>query len=222
MIVLAITAAFFVPSEFNKTNNNTSFGSNNIPISELHGSFSINHDNISELVGDADYVFIGQIISEDGTEYKNPVMGETEDGEEYEIASPYTNYTVSNLNNIKGELVTDTEISIQKAGGLSQDGTHYFVYEEDKLPIPRDFYIFYAYAQPDGSLLVSGPNSNMKINVQTSRRSLNDYIIDSIRNISGAQEVIEVQKVIDALDTQVETNRNRFVSTYDVINNRLR
>ncbi|HHW70202.1 MAG TPA: hypothetical protein GX392_02510 [Clostridiales bacterium] len=203
---LVVITVLVVSFGFNRTRGNMTV-SGNIPVSKLHGSFSINFDNINELVGDADYVFVGAVISEDGTEYKHPVMGESEDGEEYEIASPYTNYTISVLDNIKGELVTDTEIPIQKAGGLAQDGSQYFVYEEDELPKQGSVYVFYAYAQPDGSLLVSGPNSNEKINVKA--KAVTDDPTGSLETISAVQEVI------DALDTQVETGRTRFVSTYD-------
>ena len=70
-----------------------------------------------------------------------------------------------------------------------------------------DVYVFYAYAQPDGSLLVSGPNSNEKIKVQATAFS-ND-LANKIKSDS------EVQEVISALDKQVETSRQRFVSSYD-------
>lgn len=203
---LVVIAVLVVSFGFNSTRGNMTVNGN-IPVSKLHGSFSINFDNINELVGDADYVFVGTVISEDGTEYKHPIMGEAADGEEYEIASPYTNYTISVLDNIKGELVTDTEVPIQKSGGLAQDGSQYFVYEEDELPEQGSVYIFYAYAQPDGSLLVSGPNSNEKINVKA--RAATDDLTGTLETISAVQEVI------DALDTQVETERMRFVSTYD-------
>lgn len=208
VVVLFIIAVLVVSLVFNDTKVDTNETRDNLPISKLHGSFSINCDNINELVGDADYVFVGTVISVDGTEYKNPVIGETEDGKEYEIASPYTNYTISVLNNIKGELITDKGIPIQKSGGLAQDRSRYFVYEQDELPTVGDVYVFYAYAQPDGSLLVSGPNSNEKIKVQATAAFSND-LANKIKSDS------EVQKVISALDKQVETSRQRFVSSYD-------
>lgn len=220
IIIVALTI-IAVPAVFAKLHN-TKISTNNdgdrLTVSELHGSFSIKHDNIHERIGDADYVFVGEVISKDGTEYKHPVICEEEDGSEYDIASPYTNYTVSNLNNIKGELITGIEIPIQKAGGLAPDGSRNIIYEEDELPIPGGIYVFYAYAQPDGSLLVSGPNSNEKINVLTEKigtlNGSND-ISESIEKITEEPEAVRIQEIIDACETQVETNRDRFVSKYD-------
>ena len=53
---------------------------------------------------------------------------------------------------------------------------------------------------------MSGPNSNEKINVKA--KAVTDDPTGSLETISAVQEVI------DALDTQVETGRTRFVSTY--------
>lgn len=38
--------------------------------------------------------------------------------------------------------MTDTAIPIQKSGGLSEDGSQYFVYEGDELPVVGNEYIF--------------------------------------------------------------------------------
>lgn len=206
--ILAVISLLGISTLFNKVGVNTIASNGNLPISEIMGSYTIDFNNINELVGDADYVFVGTVISEDSTVYKHPVMIETEDNKEYELTSPYTNYTINVMKNIKGELITDTEIPIQKAGGLAKDGSQYVIYEEDELPVTGGIYVFYAYAQPDGSLLVSGPKSNKKINVKPETFNSSDSA-NNIENIS------EVQKVIEALDDQIKTDRQRFVSNYD-------
>ena len=125
--------------------------SDEITTSYLRGTFSIDYSDLNAVVGDADYVFVGTVASEEGTVYKNAVTVETDDGKTREVSSPYTNYNVNVTKNIKGNLVTDTAIPIQKSGGLSEDGSQYFVYEGDELPVVGNEYIFFAYAQPAGA-----------------------------------------------------------------------
>ena len=178
------------------------FGPNKIKTSYLRGSFSIDYNNLNEVVGDADYVFLGTIANEEGTVYKYTSIIEREDGTTYEVSSPYTNYSVNVLENIKGHLVTDTAIPIQKAGGLSKDGTEYYIYEGDFLPTVGNSYIFFAYAQPDGSLLISGPVSNISIDNVTN-------------NISSLAISTEYENVVNAYKNQIDSGRTRFTSSYE-------
>lgn len=134
-----------------------------IPISRIQGSFVINVDDQRELAAFADYVFVGEVLKNEGYEYRHPVAMEDGNGNEIMRGSPYTNYTVQVLENIKGNLIMDKGIPIVKEGGLSEDGSCYEMFEDDELPVEKGIYIFYAYAQKDGSLLLSGPNSNIKI-----------------------------------------------------------
>lgn len=67
------------------------------------------------------------------------------------------------MENIKGELETDKPIPVQKAGGISEDGSSIVTFDDDVLPEVGQSYVFLAYAQDDGSLLVSGPNSNTEV-----------------------------------------------------------
>lgn len=122
-----------------------------IPISRIQGSFAINVHDQRELVAFADHVFVGKVLKNEGYEYI--------------YSSPYTNYTVQVLENIKGNLIMDKGIPIVKQGGLSKDGSYYEMFEDDELPAEKGIYIFYAYVQKDGSLLATGPNSGIKIDI---------------------------------------------------------
>lgn len=66
---------------------------------------------------------------------------------------------------MKGELRTENPIEIIKDGGVAQNGEAVYLYEADCLPQVEQEYIFLAYAQEDGSLLVSGMGSNVPIEV---------------------------------------------------------
>ena len=80
--------------------------SDEIKTSYLRGTFSIDYSDLNAVVGDADYVFVGTVASEEGTVYKDAVTVETDDGKTREVSGPYTNYTVNVTKNIKGNLVT--------------------------------------------------------------------------------------------------------------------
>ena len=63
-------------------------------------------------------------------------------------------------------------ITITKAGGLSETGD-LVLYENDSLPDVGKVYVMTASAQPDGSLLVSGPNSSKLFDQKITTRSSN-------------------------------------------------
>lgn len=119
-------------------------------VSYLRGCFVIDYNNLSAVVGDADYVFVGEVVSEDGTEYKDYVTVETE---------------------------TEEAFPIMKYGGVSEDGRACYLFEGDELPAVGGTYIFFAYAQEDGSLLINGPVSNVPMeNDEGVARMNNDEI----------------------------------------------
>lgn len=170
-----------------------------IPIKRMHGTFVIDPNNVNEVVGNADFIFVAYINKEKETVYKNPVQMETENGSK-EVSTPYTNYSITVIDNIKGNLKKNNEIMIQKHGGLNKEKTEYFVFENDELLSVDKYYIISAYAQPDGSLLIAGPNSNLKL----------DYA-----NKSDIMSSSEYKKYKDAVKNEVKTNRKRFKSIYE-------
>lgn len=158
----------------------------------MRGDFAVDVDSPYELVGYSDYYFIGEVISQKGTEYRDPIDVETENGTE-EVTSPYTNYEIKVIKNIKGNLPMNKNITITKAGGLSETGD-LVLYEKDSLLDVGQVYVMTASAQPDGSLLVSGPNSS-EIFAQITTQSSDTDVYD---------------KFNDIYSNEVEFNRERF------------
>ncbi|WP_081327507.1 MULTISPECIES: hypothetical protein [Paenibacillus] len=184
-----------------------------VPTSYLHASFDINVDNPKEVVGFADYVFVGFVEEMTGTDYKFPVTKETEDGPK-ELKSPYTNYSIKVLDNIKGNLKKDVSIPLQKSGGLSEDKSTYLLYEDDFLPQKGKAYVFTAATQPDGSLLVSGPNSNIEVKTDFfSKNSIQKLSEESIAN--ELTKTDEYKKYQDAYKNEIDKDRKRFTSKYE-------
>lgn len=192
----AIIILFYITNNIKGTNKAE------IPIFNISGSYSIDVSNPKAIVGDADYVFVGQVIEETGTIYKNKVPIEQENGEINYIGSPYTNYSVSIIKNLKNELITDDPISILKSGGIREDGSAYDIFESDTLPEVGKTYIFSAYTQDDGSLLVVGPNSTISIDNANSSP-------DTLTKSS------EYKTYEAAVKDPIKTNRKHLKSKYD-------
>lgn len=129
----------------------------------MRGTFVYDISDIREAVGIVDYVFVGSIVSNNGTTYEDIVVMEDETGRPKEVGTPYTHYTVQVNDNIKGELKTKAAIEITKHGGVMQDYKGVFLFKNDTLSEVGQTYVFLAYAQPDGSILISGPDSNVQI-----------------------------------------------------------
>lgn len=161
-----------------------------IKISHINATFAVDVDSPYELVGFSDYYFICEIISQKDTEYRDPITIETENDSE-EVSSPYTNYEVKVIKNIKGDLPLDENITITKAGGVAENGD-LILYENDSLLETGKFYSITASAQPDGSLLVSGPNSSQ--------------IFESISESSSDK----YEKFEEIYENEVDFDRERF------------
>ena len=176
-----------------------------VKTSYMEGDFAINYNDLNQVVGSADYVFVGTVESDEGTVYKNYVTMETENGGTKEVGAPYSNFMVTVIENVKGNLITEKPIPVQKHGGLSEDGTTIYLYEGDELPMVGSTYIFFAYAQQDGSLLISGPVSNIHL----IKKNIDEEVIDIYK------ELPEYHEILEAYENQVEEERTRFKSSYE-------
>lgn len=146
--------------------------------------------NPNKVVGFADYVFVGYVNEQTGTEYK----GSRKD-------RPYTNYSITIIKNIKGTLKQDEPISVQKHGGLSKDKSVILLAPDDELPKKEILYIFTGLAQTDGSLLIYGSNSNIALESNINKENL---------------DVSEIVKIYEnAFANQIDYERQRFISIYD-------
>lgn len=167
-----------------------------LPVEHLLGDFAVDVNSPYEVVGFADYYFIATVDETVSTSYRNEVTVESETGGTRSVATPYTDYSVSVLRNIKGTLPKGEPISITKAGGISQDEKSVVIYEDDMLLEPGKTYAMAASVQKDGTLLISGPNS-----CEVIENSVN--VIDSDTDVYCSYYANEV-----------EYNRERFECIY--------
>jgi hypothetical protein len=198
IIILLILSAILISlwaSTHKPVTINTGESFRDLPIMRISGSYIIDVDNLNELVGDASYVFVAKVIREDGNEYRDHVTKESENGGTETFGRPFTNYSVNIIENIKGNLITEDTIPLRKSGGLYEDGSGYAIFEDDELPVVGETYIFFANADFDGVPLVSGPNSNPKIDIPAKTKTVN---IEKI--VKDSKKVTEIK---DATKTQV-------------------
>lgn len=179
--------------------SNNDVSTSELPVLNMAGSFSIDVHDLTQIVGDADYVFVAKVLDEVETLYKDTVTIETSQGPK-EVSDPYTKYKITVVDNIKGNIKKNMEFEILKAGGISEDHKSIVLYEEDQLFQTGKYYIMAAYAQPDGSLLVSGPNSSLALNET------------SIDKIVSSEEYKEYKK---ALENEFKSDRKRFKSIHE-------
>lgn len=177
-------------------------------ISTLEGSYTIDVHSYPALAGNADYVIIGKVVDELEVNYKWPVMIENEDGSEREDTVPYTDYSVEVIENLKGELTQEEPITITKEGGVTKDGEFYILHNDDTLPAVGNEYVFYVYAQEDGSNLVSGPNSSIPI-------ENNDGSEITTRTVQEDESNV-LDQVKEGIENQIETKRIKSISNDDV------
>ncbi len=143
-----------------------------------HVLLAIDETDLRQYVGTVDYVFVGRVLEAD-------VAVTLEDDK--------SQYTIQVEQNLKGALVP--EVTCSKHGGILPDGTR-VLYASDRvqdtgLPEVGKRYLFMAYAQSDGSLLLS---------------ELYGSVEATAENIALWQGYVA---------DQIPYDRQRFVSKYD-------
>lgn len=167
LIACIITGYMLIPGDKKIAKDVSKIDMDTLPIKTMKASYAYDISDKRIAVGVADYVFVGNVLSNDGVVYEDLVPMEDQDGNTVEVGNPYTHYTVQVLENMKGELRTEEPIKVVKDGGVAQDGEAIYIYEEDCLPQVGQAYIFLAYAQEDGSLLISGMDSNIPLETKS-------------------------------------------------------
>lgn len=109
------------------------------------------YSDVNVLVSATSYVFVGRV-----EEYLKTSSSDS---------GSSTYYGVRVLQNIKGELITDRNITLRKCGGLLKNSDVFMVYSGDILPKVGGTYIFSTYvnAPEDDFIYCSGPFTTLEI-----------------------------------------------------------
>jgi len=127
-----------------------------LPVEWSVGCCIINYNIPEQVVGLADYVFIGYVEEELDTEYRIP--------EDDVDGAPLTSYSVTVVENMKGVLTQETAVEIQKLGGIAKNGKYISLMEDDFLLEVGELYLFSEEGWDNGLLYCGVPNSCVPMN----------------------------------------------------------
>lgn len=187
--ILVLTLSLFVTGCVNKS-------SKDLPIDYISGDYVIDMENPREVIGLGDYVFVAQVNKEIKTDYRNV----KELGNGKKVGMPYTVYSITVIDNIKGEIKLNEPIEFEKQGGINIDKNSISIPEGDSMLEEGEYYILIASAEPDGRLAQGGPTAA----IQLEGKSKNEII--------SSQEYKNYQKYYKE---EIKFERQRFKSKYE-------
>lgn len=161
-------------------------GTTDYPTETYGVTYSIDVTNLSEVVGDSDYVVVAEVKDYLATTYSASGF-------------PLTEYSIQVIENIKGNLDQSQEINMLKEGGINEKNTAFAVYENDFLPQVGKTYIFCLYGQSSGAIRVCGQNYTLKIESSTDYKNEQIYL-----------------DILDAYKNEIVSERTRYSSRYEV------
>ena len=152
-----------------------------LPLYFSESNYCIDVNNVDQLVGDADVVFVGTVYNIGETEYKDPSEVIDNEGNYSTFWVPYTNYEIHLDECLKGKEEDGVSIKLSRHGGISKDRRYYLLEEGDLFVNEGETYIFTAYYQEDGSLLSFGVNSA----VPYDKTLYEEYLLSVLREANG-------------------------------------
>lgn len=161
-------------------------GTNKYPYDTYQVTYSIDVENLQEVVGDSDYVIVAEVTGYVETTYSASGF-------------PLTEYSIQVVENIKGTLDTSREINLLKEGGLNEENSAFIVYENDFLPQVGGTYIFCLYGQSSGAIRACGQNYTLKIENPSDYKNEENYI-----------------NILSAYENEIVSSRTRYQSQYEV------
>lgn len=170
--------------------------SKDVPIDYINGDYVIDTENPREVIGLGDYVFVAQINKEIGTDYRN--VKELDNGKK--IGIPYTIYSITVIDNLKGKIKKNKPIEFEKLGGIDIDKNSISLPEGDIMLEEGEYYIIIASSEPDGRLAQGGPTAAIKLKDK------------SKSEIMSSQEYKYYQKYYKE---EIKFERQRFKSKYE-------
>lgn len=144
--------------------------STEVPIIYDDASFMVDTEKPEEIVGWGDYVFVAKVEGELRTEYTN-----IRNNADCTITGkPYTVYSITVVDNLKGRLKKNKPIEFFKHGGVNYDGKSISLLEGDQLLESGKYYILTAASENDGRLGQGMPNSAIKLNAGSKQEIVSD------------------------------------------------
>ena len=120
------------------------------------GALAYDYTDKAKHVGFMDYVFVGRVEKLVGTSYTDVSITDRKVS-----ATPWTNYEITVLGNIKGELKTNITIPVKKLAGMDINYDYLTINEGDTMPKEGACYIFCTFVDEAGELYISCNDANI-------------------------------------------------------------
>ena len=169
--------------------------SKDLPIYYMDVSYVIDIENPREVVGFGDCVFIAQVNEKTETIHKNIKWINFK-----RTSMPYTVYSITVIENLKGNIKKNTPIDIEKFGGINIGNDSISLPEGDTLLEEGAYYIFIVGSDQEGNLVLSAPTNAIKLNVE------------------GENEIMYSEEYKDYMkycEEEINFERQRFKSRYE-------
>src|SRR5665647_2143747 len=158
-------------------------------------SYVIDIENPREVVGFGDCVYIAQVNEKTETIHKNIKWINFK-----RTSMPYTVYSITVIENLKGNIKKNTPIDIEKFGGINIGNDSISLPEGDTLLEEGAYYIFIVGSDQEGNLVLSAPTNAIKLNVE------------------GENEIMYSEEYKDYMkycEEEINFERQRFKSRYE-------
>lgn len=195
---------------------------NPLKLDPISYSYVIDIDNPREVAGHVDFVFVGRVEKQKDVVYEDVFDRETEDGIQ-STGIPYTNYDITVLENIKGDLKINETIPILKEGGVSMDGKRLILGEGDFMPKEGEVCVFFISVQEDGTLLLPGKNFSIKIMESSltkkavQKKSLAQVQQESQNEMQQITKSDVYQEMLAACKNEIPYERERYTAPAELI-----
>lgn len=159
LTITSLTTAIIILNNKSKLSIETSYY-NGLPIQNVCAEYTYDMRTAEKSVGATDYTFIAKINGIIRTEYRNPIEVEinAEGTKTKTVSDPYTIYSVTVIENIKGNLITTRDIEVEQMGGIAEDGKSYVLLEGTELLKVGEYYILLAFVPFEkGALQINNP-----------------------------------------------------------------
>ena len=178
------------------------------------GVLAYNYKDKAKHVGFMDNVFVGKVESLVGTSYTDVSIKD-----DMVYGTSWTNYKVTVLKNIKGNLKENATIPIRKWAGLNFDNTLLTIDEYDIMPKEGYIYIFCAFVDEDGELYISCNESNILLGKDCENEILEAFSDSkTIDNNSYIYQILNEYKEAEAKhDNSVDNGSKRYTPKQEYI-----
>lgn len=175
------------------------------PVDEMQSCMAFDSSDKAKHIGFVDYAFVARVDELVGTTYEDV----TPIAEGKISATAFTNYKVTVLKNIKGNLKCGTSIPLRKLGGIDAEQKTVSLFSNDCFPEKGGVYIFLAYADSNGELYIADPDSNILLSSAPSTD-----LGKTMSTLTSSPAVNEYVKAYKQQDNSIDKGM-RYKSNYD-------